>query len=142
MTSSVAKGKAQELTLVNELINEGYVPEWTGFGCKRSNIPAPVYSPEGFIASPKDEGIDIKVKVDGTDFVIQSKNWKRKLYPSIVREMDGVLTRQRKGTVGVIVAPNVNRFTRGTEETANTSIFKIILTDTRNFTNNLKEVAA
>ncbi|CAI2187204.1 11331_t:CDS:2, partial [Funneliformis geosporum] len=91
---------------------------------------------------PKDGGIDIKVEVDGTDFIIQSNNWKRKLYPSIVREMDGVLTRQKKGTVGVIVTPNVNRFTIGTEETANTSIFKIILTDTRNFINNLKEVAA
>ncbi|CAI2190432.1 13945_t:CDS:2, partial [Funneliformis geosporum] len=65
-------------------------------------------------------GIDIKVEIDGTNFVIQSKNWKRKLYPAIVREMDGMLTRQKKGTVGVIVAPNVNRFTRGMEETANT----------------------
>ncbi|CAI2196195.1 6043_t:CDS:1, partial [Funneliformis geosporum] len=62
--------------------------------------------------------------------------------PAIVREMDGVLTRQKKGTVGVIEAPNVNRFTRGMEETANTSIFKIILTDIGNFINRLKEVAA
>ncbi|CAI2191647.1 11473_t:CDS:2 [Funneliformis geosporum] len=30
MTSSVAKGRALERTLVEDLINEGYEPEWTG----------------------------------------------------------------------------------------------------------------
>ncbi|CAI2172501.1 9571_t:CDS:2 [Funneliformis geosporum] len=118
MTSSVAIGRALERTLIEDLIYEGYEPEWTGgqsFGCKRSDIPALAYSPEGFIVSrkhesriessnirdcPNDEGIDIKVEVDGTNFVIQSKNWKKMIFPGIVREMDEMLKRQPKGTVG------------------------------------------
>ncbi|CAI2162001.1 13667_t:CDS:1, partial [Funneliformis geosporum] len=46
--------------------------------------------------------------------------------------MDGVLVRQPPGTIGVIVAPDMNRFTVGTRETARTSPFEIILT-TREF---------
>ncbi|CAI2189511.1 16610_t:CDS:2 [Funneliformis geosporum] len=116
MTSSeVAKGRT---LLVEELINEDYKPEWTG--------------------GPNDRGIDIKVEVDGTNFVIHSKHWRNMIYPAIVREMDGVLVRQPPGTVGVIVAPDMNRYSSGTKKTARTSPFQIILTTRTNLIRDLR----
>ncbi|CAI2199950.1 7515_t:CDS:1, partial [Funneliformis geosporum] len=62
--------------------------------------------------------------------------------PAIVREMDGVLVRQPPGTIGVIVAPDINRFTAETRETARTSPFKIILTTRRLLVRELRVAAA
>ncbi|CAI2171632.1 16682_t:CDS:2 [Funneliformis geosporum] len=100
--TSYAIGRALERNIVEELIHE---PEWTG-SQRRGN----------------------KVDVDGTNFVIQSKNWRKSIFPGVVM---GCL-------FGVIVAPEMNRHTTGTKETARTSPFTISLTTRANLIRDLK----
>ncbi|RHZ63690.1 hypothetical protein Glove_328g104 [Diversispora epigaea] len=43
--------------------------------------------------------------------------------------MEGVLSRQSNGTIGIVAAPSMNRYTPGVKETARTSIYNVILVD-------------
>ncbi|CAI2185155.1 4834_t:CDS:1, partial [Funneliformis geosporum] len=56
--------------------------------------------------------------------------------------MDGMLVRQPSDTFGVIVAPDMNRFTAGTRETTRTSPFEMILTTRRLLVRELRVAAA
>ena len=51
----------------------------------------------------------------------------------VVREMEGVLTRYPKETIGIIVASDKNKFTNGVIDRARTAVYHdIILTDKDN----------
>ncbi len=69
-----------------------------------------------------DNGVDVYatkgVDLDAVRWVIQCKCWssKRKVSPSVVRELSGTLTRYSSGTRGMIVT--TSGFTRGAEEAA------------------------
>ncbi|CAI2193366.1 7699_t:CDS:2, partial [Funneliformis geosporum] len=62
--------------------------------------------------------------------------------PSVVREMEEVLTRQPDSTIGVIVGPSMGRYSEATKELAATSKFSIELLGEDNIINMLKIVAA
>ncbi|CAI2167467.1 3807_t:CDS:2 [Funneliformis geosporum] len=89
-----------------------------------------------------DGGIDIKVAVRKINFVIQCKNWKKCISPSVVREMEGVLTRQPESTIGVIVGPSICHYSEATKELATTSKFSIKLLSEDNIIFRLKIYAA
>ncbi|CAG8817489.1 23581_t:CDS:1, partial [Dentiscutata erythropus] len=48
--------------------------------------------------------------------------------PSVVQSLDGTLTLQPKGTIGVVVVPDEGSFTLKCEERSRISIHHIILT--------------
>ncbi|CAI2187122.1 4686_t:CDS:2 [Funneliformis geosporum] len=110
MSSTVAKGKELEQRIFNILRSVEIECKWTG--------------------GSGDGGVDIIGVVVGIPFVIQCKNWtKHKIGPSVIRELEGALTRQTRGTIGVVVGHSKYRFTPGAIDTARTSIYDIILTD-------------
>ncbi|CAG8658466.1 339_t:CDS:2 [Funneliformis caledonium] len=80
------------------------------------------------IGGPGDGGIDVIGRIVDTPFIIQCKNWHRNIGPSVVREIEGVLTRY-PNTIAVIVASSKNNFYPAAIETAKSSVFNIILTD-------------
>ncbi|CAG8710932.1 2934_t:CDS:2, partial [Funneliformis mosseae] len=88
---------------------------------------------------PGDGGIDIFGGLGGNTIVIQCKAHKQKIGNGvkIVRELEGVLTRYHKDTIGVIVAPSKNKFTTRSEERAETSGYNVILTDKTNICSDL-----
>ncbi|RHZ82625.1 hypothetical protein Glove_106g78 [Diversispora epigaea] len=71
---------------------------------------------------PGDKGIDIKGMKKGVKFIIECKNWRTK-------NIEGVLSRQLNGTIEIVAAPSMNRYTPGAKETARTSIYNVILVD-------------
>jgi hypothetical protein len=77
---------------------------------------------------PSDKGIDLRGKYKGNDLVIQCKNWNKKhrIGRAIVMELEGVLTREPKGTSGIVVG---HQFALSATETVRTSKFNIILTN-------------
>ncbi|RHZ76829.1 hypothetical protein Glove_189g2 [Diversispora epigaea] len=66
---------------------------------------------------PGDKEIDIKGMKKGVKFIIECKNWRTK---NIV---------DNRGTIGIVAAPSMNRYTPGAKETARTSIYNVILVD-------------
>ncbi|CAI2201141.1 10459_t:CDS:2, partial [Funneliformis geosporum] len=82
-------------------------------------------------------GVDIRGKVAGIKFMIQCKNWKLRIGRSVVYELEGVLTRQPIGTIGVVVSPFKNKFSPGALEAVRTSVYDIILTDKDNICKDL-----
>ncbi|RHZ80644.1 hypothetical protein Glove_134g114 [Diversispora epigaea] len=62
---------------------------------------------------PGDKGIDIKGMKKGVKFIIECKNWRTK-------NIEGVLSQQSNGTIGIVTAPSMNRYTPGAKETART----------------------
>ncbi|RHZ74382.1 hypothetical protein Glove_225g47 [Diversispora epigaea] len=79
---------------------------------------------------PGDKGIDIKGMKKGVKFIIECKNWRTKnIDRSIINQIEGVLSRQSNGTIGIVAAPSMNRYTPGAKETARTSIYNVILVD-------------
>ncbi|CAI2185765.1 15747_t:CDS:2, partial [Funneliformis geosporum] len=86
---------------------------------------------------PGDGGIDIFGGLGGNTIVIQCKAYKKKIGVKFVRELEGVLTRYHKDTIGVLVAPSKNKFTTRSEERAETSGYNIILTDKTNICSDL-----
>ncbi|RHZ88911.1 hypothetical protein Glove_20g7 [Diversispora epigaea] len=70
---------------------------------------------------PGDKGIDIKGMKKGVKFIIE--------YRSIINQIEGILSRQSNGTIGIVAAPSMNRYTPGAKETARTSIYNVILVD-------------
>ncbi|CAI2185723.1 2799_t:CDS:2 [Funneliformis geosporum] len=93
-----------ERILIDELTNEGYEPECIG-GLNNGRI-------------------DIKVDVDGTNFIIQSKNWRKSIC-----------------MVGMKVAPNTNCYFIITKDMARTSPFQIILATCANLIRDLRVTA-
>ncbi|RHZ48828.1 hypothetical protein Glove_541g73 [Diversispora epigaea] len=63
---------------------------------------------------PGDKGIDIKG---------MKKN------RSIINQIEGVLSQQLNGTIGIVVAPSINRYMSGAKETARMLIYNVILVD-------------
>ncbi|KAF0536931.1 restriction endonuclease [Gigaspora margarita] len=57
----------------------------------------------------KDGGVDIYVNIYGIKFVVQCKNWIKEIGPSVIQSLDGTLTQQPKGTIGVVVVPDNDR---------------------------------
>ncbi|CAG8687681.1 233_t:CDS:10 [Funneliformis caledonium] len=86
-----------------------------------------------------DGGVDIRGRIAGIPYVIQCKNWR---HPDTIRNLEGVLTRQPSGTIGVVVAPLKGRFTPGVIETSRTSVYDIILTDKANICKDLIDIVA
>ncbi|RHZ74385.1 hypothetical protein Glove_225g44 [Diversispora epigaea] len=83
---------------------------------------------------PGDKGIDIKGMKKGVKFIIECKNWRTKnIDRSIINQIEGVLSRQSNGTIGIVAAPSMNRYTPGAKETARTSIYNVILVDWYDF---------
>ncbi|RHZ89284.1 hypothetical protein Glove_16g83 [Diversispora epigaea] len=71
---------------------------------------------------PGDKGIDIKGMKKGVKFIIECKNWRTKnIDRSIINQIEGVLSRQSNGTIGIVTAPSINRYTPGAKETARTT---------------------
>ncbi|CAI2179646.1 2858_t:CDS:10 [Funneliformis geosporum] len=101
MTSAVVRGRTFELEIVVKLRKVGIECMHTG--------------------GRGDGGIDIRGRIAGIPYVIQCKNWRRKIYPDTIRSLEGVLTRQPNGTIGVVVAPLKGKFTSGVIETSRTS---------------------
>ncbi|CAI2180165.1 13277_t:CDS:2 [Funneliformis geosporum] len=83
---------------------------------------------------PGDKGIDIKGVILGIPFVIQCR--------PVINELEGILIRQRRDTIGVVVGHSRNNFTPSAIETAKTSIYDIILTDKTNLCKDLLDVVA
>ncbi|RHZ87011.1 hypothetical protein Glove_41g45 [Diversispora epigaea] len=71
---------------------------------------------------PGDKGIDIKGMKKGVKFIIECKNWRTKnIDRSIINQIEGVLSRQSNGTIGIVAAPSMNRYTPRAKETARTT---------------------
>ncbi|RHZ66800.1 hypothetical protein Glove_305g10 [Diversispora epigaea] len=87
----------------------------------------------GIRSGPGDKGIDIKGMKKGVKFIIEYKNWKTK-------NIEGVLSRQSNGTIDIVAAPSMNRYTPGAKETARTSIYNVILVDVNNIVIELNEI--
>ncbi|RHZ45698.1 hypothetical protein Glove_661g31 [Diversispora epigaea] len=84
----------------------------------------------GLLCGPGDKGINIKGMKKGVKFIIECKNWRTKnIDCSIINQIEGVLSRQSNGTIGIVAAPSMNRYTLGAKETARTSIYNVILVD-------------
>ncbi|RHZ52299.1 hypothetical protein Glove_462g25 [Diversispora epigaea] len=62
------------------------------------------------------------------------------LYRSIINQIEGVLSRQSNGTIGIVAAPSMNRYTPGAKKTARTSIYNVILVDVNNIVIELNEI--
>ncbi|CAG8671031.1 34067_t:CDS:2, partial [Gigaspora margarita] len=88
----------------------------------------------------KDGGVDICVYISGIKFVVQCKNWIKEIGPSVVQSLDGALTQQPNGTVGVVVVPNEGEFTANCKERSRISIYHIILTNKNNICRDLEFV--
>ncbi|RHZ81943.1 hypothetical protein Glove_116g11 [Diversispora epigaea] len=77
---------------------------------------------------PGDKEIDIKGMKKGVKFIIECKNWRTKnIDHSIINQIERVLSRQSNGTIGIVAAPSMNRYTPGAKKTARTSIYNVIL---------------
>ncbi|CAI2180658.1 882_t:CDS:2, partial [Funneliformis geosporum] len=112
--SSVAKGRVLEEEALKFLRRLEIECVWTG--------------------GPGDKGIDIKGVILGIPFVIQCR--------PVINELEGILIRQRRDTIGVVVGHSRNNFTPSAIETAKTSIYDIILTDKTNLCKDLLDVVA
>ncbi|CAI2189325.1 7363_t:CDS:2 [Funneliformis geosporum] len=93
-------------------------------------------------SGPGDKGVDIEAKIAGIKFVIQCKNWTRQIGRPIIYELEGALTRQPSGTIGVVAGPFKNNFTPGALEAVRTSVYGIILTDKANICKDLIDFVA
>ncbi|RHZ82972.1 hypothetical protein Glove_102g65 [Diversispora epigaea] len=81
-------------------------------------------------SGPGNKGIDIKGMKKGIKFIIECKNWRTKnIDRSIINQIEGVLSRQSNGTIGIVVAPSMNKYMPGVKKTAKTSIYNVILVD-------------
>ncbi|CAG8637945.1 11384_t:CDS:2 [Gigaspora margarita] len=81
---------------------------------------------------PGDGGVDLFGNHEGYLLLVQCKKWRRKIGPGVLRELEGVLSRYRGATIGIIVVPSKDRYTSGTWKRARSSNFNIILTDLDN----------
>ncbi|CAI2177904.1 3499_t:CDS:2, partial [Funneliformis geosporum] len=79
----------------------------------------------------------------GMVFYVWNVCFRRLVYgcPAVVREMEGVLTRQQQ-TIGVIVGPSMSCYSEATRELAATSKFSIKLLGEDNIILRLKIYAA
>ncbi|RHZ52418.1 hypothetical protein Glove_461g18 [Diversispora epigaea] len=97
--------------------------------------------PTGLLCGPGDKGIDIKGMKKGVKFIIECKNWRTKnIDRNIINQIEGVFSRQSNGTIGIVAAPSMNRYTLGAKETARTSIYNVILVDVNNIVIELNEI--
>ena len=87
-----------------------------------------------------DGGIDIDGKIISIPFVVQCKYYEyRKIGPETVRQLEEVLSYKSWDTIGILVIPNRNDFTRGVIEAVNNSLYNILLTDRDNIIIDLLE---
>lgn len=61
--------------------------------------------------------------------------------PSVVQSLDGALTQQPNGTIGVVVVPNEGGFTAKCKERSRISIYNIILTNKNNICRDLEFIS-
>ena len=74
-----------------------------------------------------DGNIDIDGKIISIPFVVQCKCYEyRKIGPETVRQLKGVLSYKSWDTIGILVIPNRNDFTRGVIEAVNNSLYNIL----------------
>ena len=77
-----------------------------------------------------DRGKDIDGKITSIPFIIQCKNYLyRKIGPEVVQQLEGVLSQELKNTIGILVIPNRNDYTKRVIEVARESFYNILLTD-------------
>ena len=87
-----------------------------------------------------DGGIDIDGIIMSIPFVVQCKCYEyRKIGPETVQQLEGVLSYKSWDTIGILVIPNRNDFTRGVIEAVNNSLYNILLTDRDNIIIDLLE---
>ncbi|CAG8828385.1 29760_t:CDS:2, partial [Gigaspora margarita] len=53
--------------------------------------------------------------------------------PSVIQSLDGTLTQQPKGTIGIVVVPDNSDFTFRCKEKSKISVYPIILTKQKKF---------
>ncbi|CAG8687890.1 2750_t:CDS:2, partial [Acaulospora colombiana] len=87
--------------------------------------------------APGDGGVDIIGNFLRIPFVIQCKNQRRGIGPSVVRELEGVLTKYHEDTIGILMVPTKNKFNDGAVERARASEYILILTDARDLYSDL-----
>ncbi|CAG8635504.1 16224_t:CDS:2, partial [Racocetra persica] len=81
---------------------------------------------------PGDGGIDWIGGWGGYTIIVQCKDCD-KIRPKIVREFEGVLSRFGKiETIGILVAPSINNFTRKSIDRLKSSEYNLIFTDELN----------
>ncbi|CAG8575676.1 2230_t:CDS:2 [Funneliformis caledonium] len=150
MSSTVAKGKELEQRIFDILRSIEIECKWTGVheSMNRKHLVATVKSDcerSSLVLNDDDTCTHFFTNV----FIVVrvTEEWISAVLllgsrPSVIREFEGALTRQTRGTIGVVVGRSKNRFTPGAIVTAKTSIYDIILTDKKDLCIDLIQLVA
>ena len=72
-------------------------------------------------------------RITSIPFIGQCKNYSyRKIGPEIVQQLEGVLSRESRNTIGILIIPNRDDFTKGVRRIVKSSKYNILLTDKDN----------